>query len=499
MKIFPKLFIAFAASFLAVIALMVVTLDWSFEQGFLKYIHESEVKELELFASELEDYYGEVQTWEFIRVNPRIADVLLNERRLFDQNIIVTARETGPGKIYRRYRFSFSPPSRDNKLNQRNFQRFGEGITSRLGISELRQGINQGRLTLLDENGEVVLGIKDLPKNTMKVTIKHRDKEVGTLVLLPNPDLSEQIDLQFAEAQQSTLYISALVALFVAAIISLIFTLNFTGPIRKLATATKELIGGEFKTRVDIKNKDEIGKLSRHFNILAKTLDKNSASQKQWIADISHELRTPLAILKSEIEAIQDGIRNFDKETLKSLSNEVTRLNSLVDDLYELALSDIGAMKYQMIDLDLKDVLKETLDGYKERFQQSGIELTTDIGESISIVGDRQRLSQLFTNLLENSLRYTDSPGTLAISTSNEEDHVVVVVSDSAPGIDPESIDKIFDRFYREELSRSREKGGAGIGLSICAAIVEAHSGSISAQASNLGGLLIEVKLNKNQ
>jgi len=499
MKIFPKLFIAFAASFLAVIALMVVTLDWSFEQGFLKYIHESEVKELELFASELEDYYGEVQTWEFIRVNPRIADVLLNERRLFDQNIIVTSRETGPGKIYRRYRFSFSPPPRDNKLNQRNFQRFGEGITSRLGISELRQGINQGRLTLLDENGEVVLGIKDLPKNTIRVLIEHRDKEVGTLVLLPNPDLSEQIDLQFAEAQQSTLYISALVALLVAAIISLIFTLNFTGPIRKLATATKELIGGEFKTRVDIKNKDEIGKLSRHFNILAKTLDKNSASQKQWIADISHELRTPLAILKSEIEAIQDGIRNFDKETLKSLSNEVTRLNSLVDDLYELALSDIGAMKYQMMDLDLKDVLKETLDGYKERYQQSGIELTTDIEESISIVGDHQRLGQLFTNLLENSLRYTDSPGTLAISTSNEKDHVVIIVSDSAPGIDPKSIDKIFDRFYREELSRSREKGGAGIGLSICAAIVEAHSGSISARASNLGGLLIEVKLNKNK
>ncbi len=149
----------------------------------------------------------------------------------------------------------------------------------------------------------------------------------------------------------------------------------------------------------------------------------------------------------------------------------------MVDDLYELALSDIGAMKYQMVDLDLKDVLKETLDGYKERFQQSGIELTTDIGESISIVGDHQRLGQLFTNLLENSLRYTDSPGTLAISTSSEEDHVVVVVSDSAPGIDPKSIGKIFDRFYREELSRSREKGGAGIGLSICAAIAEAHSG----------------------
>ena len=227
-------------------------------------------------------------------------------------------------------------------------------------------------------------------------------------------------------------------------------------------------------------------------------MEKNSESQKQWIADISHELRTPLAVLKSEIEAIQDGIRNFDNETLKSLSNEVERLNSLVDDLYELALSDIGAMKYQMVDLNLGDVLKETLDGYKERYQKSGIELSTNVEELITIVGDRQRLSQLFTNLLENSLRYTDSPGTLEISTSNEVDHAIVTFSDSAPGIDPKSIDKIFDRFYREELSRSREKGGAGIGLSICAAIVEAHSGLITAKSSSLGGLLIVIQLNKN-
>ena len=499
MKIFPKLFIAFATSFLAVIVLMIVMVDWGFREGFLKYIQETQVKQLELFASELEDYYGEVQTWEFIRANPRIADVLLNERRLFDQNIIVTSRETRPGKIYRRYRFSFSAPSSENIIEESYAQRLGARIIPRLFISNNAEGVNRGQLTLLDENGVVVLGIKDLPKNSLRVPIEYRDTTVGTLLLLPNPDLSEQLELQFAAAQQSSLYISALVALLVAAIISLIFTLNFTGPIRKLATATKGLIGGEFKTRVNVKNKDEIGKLSRHFNILAKTLEKNSESQKQWIADISHELRTPLAILKSEIEAIQDGIRNFDSEALKSLSNEVARLNSLVDDLYELALSDIGAMKYQMTDLDLGNVLKETLDGYKERYQKSGIELSTNIEEPIIIVGDRQRLSQLFANLLENSLRYTDAPGTLEITTSNETDHAIVIFSDSAPGIDSKSIDKIFDRFYREELSRSREKGGAGIGLSICAAIVEAHSGSIIAKSSSLGGLLIEIQLNKNE
>ena len=99
MKICPELFIAFAASFLAVIALMIVTVDWSFREGFLKYIQETQVEQLELFASELEDYYGEVQTWEFIRANPRIADVLLNERRLFDQTVSVTCMDTVTVKV----------------------------------------------------------------------------------------------------------------------------------------------------------------------------------------------------------------------------------------------------------------------------------------------------------------------------------------------------------------------------------------------------------------
>ena len=98
------------------------------------------------------------------------------------------------------------------------------------------------------------------------------------------------------------------------------------------------MISGEFKTRVSIQNRDELGKLSRDFNILAKTLDKNSESQKQWLADISHELRTPIAILKSELEAVEDGIREFDKETLQSLTHEVKRINNLVNSQLERLL-----------------------------------------------------------------------------------------------------------------------------------------------------------------
>ena len=117
--------------------------------------------------------------------------------------------------------------------------------------------------------------------------------------------------------------------------------------------------------------------------------------------------------------------------------------------------------------------------------------------ESIVILGDQTRLTQLFTNLLENSLRYTDSQGIIEIELATQNDNAIITFSDSAPGVDQKSIEKIFDRFYREELSRSREKGGAGLGLAICAEIIDAHSGTIAAEPSNLGGVRIIIELNK--
>ena len=301
--------------------------------------------------------------------------------------------------------------------------------------------------------------------------------------------------MAFARSNNQTLRFSAIAGLLFAAIISLVLTMNMTGPIRKLARGTRSLISGEFKTRVSINNKDELGKLSRDFNILAKTLDKNSESQKQWLADISHELRTPIAILKSELEAIDDGIREFDKETLQSLTHEVKRINNLVNDLYELTLADLGAMKYQMREMDIGSCLEDVVDSYRDRLESSEIELSKSIHSVSNFLGDSYRLEQLFSNLIENTLRYTDSPGKLNVQLIEEKNNVFITFSDSAPSVETEVIEKIFDRFFREELSRSREKGGAGLGLAICHEIVEAHSGQISASLSDLGGLSIQISL----
>ena len=481
MKIFPKLFLASSMSFLVVIALVFIFIDQRFEEELFKYVNRIETAQLENFASEIEDYYAEVQTWDFLKENPRMADLILRQRRSFDENVIII-----PNVIRERRRFRFS---------------FEEEVD--------RQ--RAGRLYLLDNNGQIIVGnkkslvgsetdlnvTKDLDGQLIKASIMHNNEPVGTLALIKSERLFEDIDRQFAEANRDTLWFSGLLALLIAAIISLILTQNISGPIRKLARATRILISGEFKTRVNISNKDELGKLSRDFNILAKTLDKNSESQKQWLADISHELRTPLAILKSELEAIDDGIREFDEETLNSLIHEVKRINTLVNDLYELTLSDLGAMKYQMTEIDIKANIESSIESYQERYNEAEIEIISDLEEVGMMLGDQHRLTQLFTNLLENTLRYTDDPGRLMIKMVSDDDQIIISFADTPPGVEEETLNKIFDRFFREELSRSREMGGAGLGLSICSEIIEAHSGSIQAKQADIGGLEIIIKLNK--
>jgi len=478
-KIFPKFFLSYWLSFCAVTLMIFAVGTYTFERDLFRFVTRIETAQLQTFASEIEYYYAEVQTWDFLKENPRMADLILRQRRSFDENLIILPKVVNET---RRFRFSFN--------NNQDIER-------------------PGRLYLLDENLKIIVGneaiIKEMTQKDdldsvlndrfILSPIYYEDSQIGSLALLVSERLYEAIDLAFARSNNQTLRFSAIAGLLFAAIISLILTMNITGPIRKLGRGTRSLISGEFKTRVSIQNRDELGKLSRDFNILAKTLDKNSESQKQWLADISHELRTPIAILKSELEAIDDGIREFDKETLQSLTHEVKRINNLVNDLYELTLADLGAMKYQMREMDISSCLKAVIETYRDRFKSSEIDLSESISEASIFLGDSYRLEQLFTNLIENTLRYTDSPGKLIIDLTEDNENIQITFSDSAPGVATDVIEKIFDRFFREELSRSREKGGAGLGLAICHEIVEAHSGEIKAEPSDLGGLSIQILL----
>jgi two-component system sensor histidine kinase BaeS len=230
---------------------------------------------------------------------------------------------------------------------------------------------------------------------------------------------------------------------------------------------------------------------------MAMTLEKHEKERSQWVADISHELRTPIAVLRGEIEALLDGVRTITPERVRSLYAEVLRLHRLVDDLYQLSLSDIGALTYRKENIDLARVLTESLEKYRPEFGQKGISLNASIPESadITVFADEERLIQLFANLLENSLRYTDERGELAVSLLSGKDLAVIEFQDSKPGVPDKDMSRLFDRLYRVEGSRSRKTGGAGLGLAISKNIIEAHGGTISAHQSSLGGLLIRVTL----
>ncbi|MBF0425933.1 MAG: response regulator [Magnetococcales bacterium] len=228
-----------------------------------------------------------------------------------------------------------------------------------------------------------------------------------------------------------------------------------------------------------------------------KVQEQQNLDRRRWLADISHELRTPLAVLQAQVEALQDGIHTADAATLGVLHNEVMGLSRLVDDLYLLARADLGALPLTMTPLEPVTILEEVLESFAPRLMQAGIALETIVpgGKPWVTLGDTRRLRHLFTNLVENSARYTDRGGRLRVVVSATTDDLYLCFDDTPPTVPSDQLPRLFERFYRAESSRNRDHGGSGLGLAICAGIVAAHDGAIVASTSSLGGLRIEVAL----
>ena len=282
-----------------------------------------------------------------------------------------------------------------------------------------------------------------------------------------------------------------------AALAAALLSRTFLAPARAIGTATHRLAAGDFETRVAVAAEDEFGRLADDFNLLARTLGRNEAMRRRMMADVAHELRTPLAIIHGELAAVEDGVRPFGPDTLGSLQAETRALAKLVDDLYQLSLSDLGALDYRRRDLELRGLMAEALLPLRERCRAAGLELDDGgvAGEPIAVHADADRLAQLVTNLVENAVRYTDAPGRIEVSVRRAGRDAVLELHDSPPGVPSQELDKLFERFFRLEGSRSRASGGAGLGLAICRNIVEAHDGTIEAFASPLGGLGVRVRL----
>ncbi|MFZ6730990.1 ATP-binding protein [Undibacterium sp. Ji42W] len=351
------------------------------------------------------------------------------------------------------------------------------------------------RLSLIDKSGIALIGPGDAPGGSI-VPIMLGNEKVGTLRLAPLRQISNASAMDFVSVQiRHTLWL-ALALILVSLAFSLWLARHLLRPLKSLHQVTAKISKGQLDARAEMISQDELGDLARDINSMAQNLERNEAQRSKMLADISHELRTPLTVIQGEVEALMDGVRHITPAALESLHAEVRHINKLVDDLRQLTLADAGELHYQFQAMDLHPMFADLLQRFSLRMAQAGLHLDSQLGNMPAwINADGGRLTQVLSNLLENSIRYTDSGGVILCTLTRNGALLELGIEDSAPGVPDASHALLFDRLYRADSARNRASGGSGLGLAICKVIVEAHGGRISASASQLGGVKILMQL----
>lgn len=348
---------------------------------------------------------------------------------------------------------------------------------------------------ILDMEKKPLFGLYEPALKSRMVPLKAGGRQVGWLGVHEEDIGHVDEGGAFIEAQTESFWWIAAVMAVIAAIAAMGAAHHFQGPIRVLADGTRSLASGNYRVRIPVRSRDELGKLTEDFNTLAETLEKNEAARRKWVEDITHELKTPLTLMGGEIEAVRDGVRELTPETLELLAADLSRLDTLVDDLKALWQSEACELGMAREPVPLESVLSLSVERFREEFAAKGIVLEEDLDAHAVVSGDKERLGQVFDNILVNSLRYTRSPGEVRVGMILRDTSVVVDIQDTAPGVSEAEMEKIFQRLYRVEPSRNRALGGAGIGLAVCRNIVVAHGGTILAGGSPFGGLRITLEL----
>lgn len=492
-RLWQRLFFAFALLSLAAL----LGLTWSqqrlFERGFLEYVNGQQVEHVEAAAQRLSRRYAENDNWNFLREDRRqFRELVMDDGRSEADNPPRRPREGSPPDEQRPPRRD-EPRDFDDRRTPRPPQKKGQGQPQGDGGPN---GLLR-RIVLLDAERRMVAGNGALSRDLPTVAVKVGSEVVGYLLHEPLPRLNSEVDVAFARSYTQRALVVTLAFLVVSLAVALAVARWLLAPVRALADGARALAAGNYGARIQTARSDELGALAEDFNRAAEALEHHRTARQQWTADIAHELRTPVTILQGEIQALRDGIRSPSPEALASLDQECQRLTRLIEDLYQLALSDSGALDYRFERVDLAAVVNEVVAAQTSATQAAGLTLMLNMTASppLWLNADGQRLKQLFTNILANALRYTDAPGRVSVAVVAFDNTLQVTVDDTPPGVEEEHLPKLFDRLYRAEPSRARTSGGAGLGLSICKNIVSAHGGEIRATASPMGGLQVRVRL----
>jgi histidine kinase len=296
--------------------------------------------------------------------------------------------------------------------------------------------------------------------------------------------MMSQFYQDYQNSFNEALLIAVIAASIVALAVSVLFSRSMVSPIRSMTKASGRIAEGRYDERVELNGNDELSQLATSFNQMARQLEQVENMRRQLIGDVAHELRTPLTFIKGSAEGLMDGVLPASDETYQQIHNEAERLSHLVDDLQELSRVESRAAQLDIRAVDSAAVVGTVARRLQHQFDAKRVTLVTNLSSvPVSFLADEGRAIQILTNLVGNALQHTPEDGTVTVSVMQDRSEVRISVRDTGEGIEADHLARIFDRFYRVDKSRSRARGGSGIGLTIARHLVEAQGGRIWAES----------------
>ncbi len=365
-----------------------------------------------------------------------------------------------------------------------------------------------GTMVLLDANGHVVWNASAGAGGQMaamhrrmmgsgplgpqqRIPVRVRGSVVGTaLIRLPQAGVLPQ-DEAFRSSVNRSLLLGGLVAGVIALGLGLVLARRATAPARELTRAARAQAAGDRSRRVDFEAQDEFGEMAIAFNTMADTIEEEDRLRRAFAADVAHELRTPLTILRTQIEGLQDGIVELSPASLASLHEEALRLQRLVSDLETVASAEAAGFSLVREPVRLDRLLAEAAAEFAGAYESAGIQMASELVPA-RIEADPTRIRQIVANLLTNALKFTPAGGAVTLSLRVDGQWALVGVRDTGPGIEPDELDRVFDRFFR---GRSARAGGSGIGLTVARELARVHGGDLEVESTPGEGATFHLRL----
>lgn len=309
------------------------------------------------------------------------------------------------------------------------------------------------------------------------------------LTRLLSEDIASRLNEIALAMLPRTLIMIGILAALVGIVAGFVLSRNLTAPLRKLEAAAQEIGEKNLSRRVNLeKGSQEILAVAAAFNDMATKLENAETLRQNLLADVAHELRTPLTVLQGNLRAILDDVYPLDKAEVARLYEQTRHLTHLVNDLHELSQAEAQRLPLNLQTISAVKLVKEAAAFFEPLIEGQGLHMRVELLGKIPVVqADRSRMTQALHNLISNAIRHTPAGGTITVQAEGIDQHLHLRVMDTGDGIAPEHLSHVFERFYRTDRSRSRDEGGAGLGLAIVQALVEAHNGEVRVASKGIG------------